>query len=156
MTTSETGDRFPAGFTLLEILLALGLIAMLSAAMIGLSSNLLGSRTASPEDVFWKAEEAARRAALTSGRDATLSFDDKGKAFALDDGGAGRSFPVPKADPSLGVDFLGPKGAASSSILLGGTLLESGALPRVSFYADGTCTPFRVQFRSGDRPMSFP
>jgi general secretion pathway protein H len=148
MTTSATGDRSRAGFTLLEILLAIGMIAMISAVMIGLSSNLLAGRAAAPEDVFWKAAEAARRASLKSGRESELSFDDRQKAFVLDDGTARKTFPVPGADLSLGVDFLGPKGGASSSVLVGGTLLETGALPRVSFYADGTCSPFRVQFRS--------
>jgi general secretion pathway protein H len=55
---------------------------------------------------------------------------------------------VPGADPDLGVDFLSSKAGGGSSILVGGTLLETGALPHVSFYSDGTCSPFRVQFRS--------
>jgi prepilin-type N-terminal cleavage/methylation domain-containing protein len=146
MTTSATGDRTRTGFTLLEILLALGLIAMLSAAVIGISSNLLSERTATPEEVFWKAAEAARRAALKSGKEADLSFDDKGKAFQLSDGAGVKTFGVPGADPSLSVDFLAPAGGPSSAVLVGGMLLETGALPRVAFYSDGTCLQFRVQF----------
>jgi general secretion pathway protein H len=148
MTTSATGDRARSGFTLLEVLLALGLIAVLSAAMIGVSSNLLSERNAAPEDVFWKAAEAARRAALKSGREVDLSFDDKSKAFAINDGATTRVFPVPKADPNFSVIFLGPESTASSAILIGGTLLETGGLAHVAFYNDGTCSPFRVQFRA--------
>jgi general secretion pathway protein H len=148
MTTSATGERSRAGFTLLEILLAIGLIAVLSAAMIGISSNLLSDRTATPENIFWKAAEAARRAALKSGQETDLSFDDKQKAFALSDGATVKTFAVPTADAGLGVDFLGPKSSAASAVLVGGTLLETGALAYVAFYNDGTCSPFRVQFRA--------
>jgi general secretion pathway protein H len=147
MTTSATGDRARPGFTLLEVLLALGLIAVLSAAMIGISSNLLSERNATPQDIFWKAVEASRRAALKSGREVDLSFDDKSKAFTMSDGVTTRAFPVPRADPNFSVIFLGPQ-SANSAILIGGTLLDTGGLARVAFYDDGTCSPFRVQFRA--------
>jgi general secretion pathway protein H len=147
MTTSATGDRARSGFTLLEILLALGLIALLSAAVIGVSSNLLSARSASPEDIFWKAAEASRRAALKSGGEIDLSFDNKSKAFTVSDGAAAQSFPMPKADADFNVIFLAPQ-SANSAILLGGELLETGGLPHVAFYSDGTCSPFRVQFRA--------
>jgi len=33
-------------------------------------------------------------------------------------------------------------------MLLGGELVETGTMPYVTLYRDGTCTPFRVQFHS--------
>jgi general secretion pathway protein H len=148
MTTSATGDRSRGGFTLLEILLALALIAAIAATTIGLSTNLLNSRVATPEDVFWKASEAARKSALKSGIEVDLGFDDKQKAYTISDGSTVKTMAIPKADPDLSVDFLGPAGGASSSILVGGTLLETGAESYAAFYEDGTCSPFRVQFRA--------
>lgn len=146
--TSAIGDRPRAGFTLLEILLALALIAAIAAATIGLSTNLLGSRAAAPEDVFWKASEVARKSALQSGGEVDLAFDDKLKAFTVSDGSSVRTVPIAKADPDLSVDFLGPQEGGNSAVLLGGTLLETGSVPHATYYEDGTCSPFRVQFRA--------
>jgi general secretion pathway protein H len=146
--TSATGDRTRGGFTLLEILLALALIAAIAATTIGLSTNLLSARLATPEDVFWKASEAARKQALKSGAEVDLGFDDKLKAYTISDGSSVKNMAVPKADPDLSVDFLGPQEAASSSVLLGGTLLDTGSVAHAAFYEDGTCSPFRVQFRA--------
>jgi general secretion pathway protein H len=146
--TSGTGDRTRGGFTLLEILLALALIAAIAAATIGLSTNLLNDRAATPEDVFWKASEAARKLALKSGAEVDLAFDDKLKAYTISDGGSIEALPVPKADPDLSVDFLGPPGSGTSSVLLGGTLLETGSVSHASYYEDGTCSSYRLQIRS--------
>jgi general secretion pathway protein H len=146
--TSGTGDRPRGGFTLLEILLALALIAAIAAATLGLSTNLLNDRAATPEEVFWKASESARRLALKSGTEVDLAFDDKLKAYTVSDGASVQTLPVPKADPDLSVDFLGPPGGGNSSILLGGTLLETGSVSHASYYEDGTCSPFRLQIRA--------
>ncbi len=136
-----------AGFTLLEILLAVALIALLAASLITTSWHLIGDRPLTPEEIFWQASREARKAALKSEHEERLSFDGKEKNFVVTDGVATQKFPVPPAR-DLEIDFL-PGQQGKSSVLIGGQLVDTRILPSVSFYADGTCLPFRVQFRSG-------
>ena len=134
-------------FTILEILLALALIGLLSGVLISGSVQLIGDKPVSAQDVFWKAVGQARTAALTTEREVRLSFDPKEKSFLLDDGTAPQVLPVPPAR-ELTVDFL-PTQASRSSVLIGGDLVSTQTVPFVTFYTDGTCTPFRAQFRTG-------
>ncbi len=136
-----------AGFTLLEILMALALLALLAVATVSISANLVGNTPVTPKDVFWKALNDARHEALTSQQEVRLSFDDKAKAFVVQNGTASQTFPVTGANDKLTVGFL-PAQKTNSSVLIGGELMETDALPFVTFYADGTCSPFRAQFRS--------
>ncbi len=145
MTTSETGER--RGFTLIEILLVLALIGLVSSIFIGGSAALLDDKTASPEQQFWKACAEARREALMDQRSVLLTYDPKQRALLVADGGRVTPFPV-KGPDDLMIDFHPPASESSSSILIGGTLVETQPLATVVFYDDGTCTPFRVQLRA--------
>ena len=151
---SSSANRRPStrgarrGFTLLEILLSLAIIALIGSVLIGGSAQLLNDKPVSADDVFWKAVQEARKTALNSGREVRLTFlddKDKGKAFIVDDGTVKQQFPV-AAGPTdnLEVTFLSTQ-KSTSSILVGGVLLETQTT-RVKFYPDGTCTPFRTQF----------
>jgi len=138
-----------AGFTLLEILLTLALIALLAAALIGGSSALIAERAPSANDVFWTAVRAARKSALNTRQEIGLRFDEKTKAFVLsaDDPALGRTFPIPGAPADLAVDFLAAQ-RTGGSILLGGTVVETEPLTGgVTFFSDGTCSAFRLQIR---------
>jgi hypothetical protein len=97
--------------------------------------------------VFWKAVRQSRQASLTAEREVRLSYDSKGQTFVLDDGAARQSLPVP-ATRDLAVDFLSAQPGAAS-VLIGGELVDTRTVPAVTFYPDGTCSPFRVQFRAG-------
>ena len=142
-----------AAFTLLEILLALALLALLAGATISISANVVGNNSASAEDQFWKALNEARKEALTSQQDVLLSFDDKAETFVVQNGPETKTFAVTASNgkgvkDNLTVGFL-PAQATSSLILVGGEAMETQTLPAVTLYADGTSTPFRVQFRRG-------
>jgi hypothetical protein len=52
-----------------------------------------------------------------------------------------------KGPEDLSIDFHPVQSDSSSSVLVGGTLVETEPLAAVTFYSDGTCTPFRVQPR---------
>ena len=138
------------GFTLLEMLLTLALIALLAGALIGGSSALLAEKPPSADDVFWSTVRTARKTALNAEQDLNLRYDEKTKAFQLTppDGNI-QSFPIPVAGSGsdLIVEFLAAQ-KTGGSILLGGTVVETEPLSGgVTFYADGTCTPFRLQIR---------
>jgi prepilin-type N-terminal cleavage/methylation domain-containing protein len=145
MTTSETGE--PGGFTLIEILLVLALIALLSTIFIGGSSALLADKGLSPDEQFWKACSESRKEALEDRRSVVLSVDPKARAFVMNSGAESRTIPI-KGPDDLVIDFHPVQSDSSSSVLSGGTLLETQALTAVTFYNDGTCTPFRAQIRS--------
>ena len=140
------GDWPRAAFTILEILLAVALIGLLAAALVSAATGLVGDKPSGPTDIFWQAVQAARRSALEQNVDVTLSVDTKEKRFAVAGAGISQYFPLPEKR-DLTVDFL-PATSSRSSVLIGGALLETQTLPAVTFYADGTCTPFRLQIRS--------
>ncbi len=140
------------GFTLLEMLLTLALIALLAGALIGGSSALLAEKPPSADDVFWTTVRAARKTALNAEQDLNLRYDEKAKAFQLTPpDGIVQSFPIPVPVTGSGTDLIVEFLAAQKtggSILLGGTVVETEPLSGgVTFYADGTCTPFRLQIR---------
>ena len=152
------------GFTLLEILLTIAIIALLGSVLIGGAAHLLNDQPTSVDDVFWKAVRDARKAALKSEHEMRLKFDKEKKQFVLVDGLAPavlaadgftkeevpvKVFPIPSAAGSeardLTVEFLGPAIKGGNAILVGGMLLESNPVQHVTFYSDGTCTAFRLQ-----------
>lgn len=150
------------GFTLLEILLSIALIALLGGLFVGGSSRLLAPEPTTPRAVFWKAVQEARKTALRAEHEIRLKFDAEKKHFYLVDGVAPTSvsedgftreerplktFPIsPETAQDLTVEFLGGSGRGANTILVGGMLLESRPVPHVPFYGDGTCRAFRVQF----------
>jgi len=145
MTTSETGDR--AGFTLLEILLVLALIALMGTIFIGGSSAMLADKAKSLDDQFWQACADARRQALEDRQSVLLSFDPKAKGFVLADSLNRTVVPVTGPDDLL-IDFHSAQAESGSETLVGGTLVETQPMATVAFYNDGTCTPFRAQIRA--------
>jgi prepilin-type N-terminal cleavage/methylation domain-containing protein len=145
-STPFGGSR--AGFTLLEVLITIALIALLTGVLVVGTSRLLGDRPKTADELFWLAVGAARKDALQHNRDVRLTLDAKTHQFvALSEGVETRHPFVAKEINEL--DFLAPKSVnASSSILVGGQLIETQTLPFVMFYGDGTCSPFRVQLKS--------
>lgn len=136
------------GFTLLEILLVIGLIGLLAGVLVGGSARLLADRPVTVEAVFWEAAATARRKALQQNRDVSLRYDTRERAFVANAGGGETRFPVPAGE--VKVDFLpaaNPTGAGL--VLIAGSLVDTRTLPTVTFYADGTCSPFRVQIATG-------
>jgi prepilin-type N-terminal cleavage/methylation domain-containing protein len=145
MTISATGER--RGFTLLEVLLVIALIALFGWIFVGASSALLGGRGGSADEQFWAACGAARKQALEKEKTVTLAFDAKTRAFVLNDGTAQVPMPLANLPEDLVIDFHAAQTAGQALTLIGGTLVEAQPIPFVSFYPDGTCTAFRAQIR---------
>jgi prepilin-type N-terminal cleavage/methylation domain-containing protein len=135
------------GFTLLEVLVTLALIALLTGVLVVGTNHLLGDRPKSAEELFWGAVREARKDALFNNREVRLSFDTKAHVLVASAADVETVHPfVPKETGTL--DFLAAKSPGSSSaILVGGQLVETQTLPFVTFYGDGTCSPFRVQLK---------
>ncbi len=149
-------------FTLLEVLLSLAIIALVASTLIGGASHLLSETPATPHDVFWKSVQEARKTALKSGREVRLKFDKEKRHFYLLDGLAPTvlaadgftrearpltTFPlVGPGAAELTVEFLNASTKGGSLILVGGVAIEANPATHVTFYSDGTCSPFRAQF----------
>ncbi|MET0262544.1 MAG: type II secretion system protein, partial [Rariglobus sp.] len=146
IASSFVGSR--RGFTLLEVLITIALIALLTSVLVVGTNRLLRDRPMSSEELFWAATAAVRKDALMNNRDVRLSFDAKEHEFvAIADGVETRHRFVNKDVAEF--DFLAPKSAGNaSSILLGGQLIETQTIPAVTFYGDGTCSPFRAQLKT--------
>jgi prepilin-type N-terminal cleavage/methylation domain-containing protein len=143
------GRRGRGGFTLLEILLAMAIIALLVGVLVGGSSALLDDRPATINEVFWKSVQEARKCALRHERDVFLRFvddKDKGKLFTVTDGPEVKSFPLPPSalTRDLMVDFLSTQKGGHMAVL-GGVVVDVSKIDFVTFYSDGTCSPFRLQ-----------
>lgn len=137
-----------SGFTLLEVLITIALIALLTGVLVVGTNRLLGDRPKTADELFWIAVGEARKDALLNNRDVRLGFDAKTYEFVASAAGAEtRHAFVPKTIAEF--DFLAPKAAGTSSaILMGGQLVETQTMPAVVFYGDGTCSPFRAQIKT--------
>ena len=139
------------GFTLLETLLAIGLMSMIAAVMIGGSTTLLKSTVQSdPEDALRTLLQTVRRTAVQKAQIMELapteSPDEDGPDFIWGEEGAAEDRPrteekLPKAE-GVKVKILAPESAGA--ILLGGVASEK-ALARMRFYPDGTCDRVRLE-----------
>ena len=133
---------------MIEILLAIAIIALLAGVLIGGSAQLLNTQPASVDEIFWKAVQAARQSALKSGREALLTFvndKDHGKEFIVDNAESKQALPIPVAlADTLEVTFLSTQ-KGGNAILVAGVVVETQVVSPVVFYPDGTCTPFRMQ-----------
>ena len=121
--------RVPRGFTLLEILLSLAIIALIGTVLIGGSAQLLSEHPASPDEVFDKAVQEARKTALKSEKPVRLVFkkdqDQAAKRFAI----------VDSAAPPYGhtrrlitaADVKGDAKRAHSSVVPGGAAVKNAA-----------------------------
>jgi general secretion pathway protein H len=133
------------GFTLLEILVTLALIALLSAVLISGSTRLLSDQPSTPADIFRKALTESRQYAVEKNVEVRLSFDTKEKALKATTDDGVRSYPV-NTGGDVNIDFVSSQ-KGGSAILVGGVAVDTQTLPFVTFFPEGTCSPFRVQFR---------
>lgn len=134
------------GFTVLEVLLVIAVIGLLTSVLVVGGARMFDDQPVAPEEVFWRAVEDARRSALLGQVEVRMSYDAEERGFRLRGPNSGSFFPI-AAERELHVDLLSMQPSATS-ILIGGVLVENQPLPFVTFFEDGTCTPFRVQIRT--------
>jgi|UPI000697A1C7 general secretion pathway protein H len=133
-----------AGFTLLEILLVLALLALLGSVMVGGAVSLLKANEAKdPETALLKMMQTIRGEAVSKGTiiDLRPLPDDGG--FAWGESGV----EVLPENKTVKVTLVAAEMARAS--LIGGQL-EEAPVKRLRFYPDGSCDPVRVQVRRGE------
>ena len=134
--------------------MVIALIALLTSVLVTGAIQLTHEQAVTPEDVFWRAVAETRRIALVSGHDLRMSYDSKGdgpeKSRALivrSLDGSEKKF-LFEQPGDLTVDFL-PTQKSNNLVLIGGQAVDTKTIPYVTFFGDGTCSPFRLQIRTG-------
>jgi len=139
----RAAGRPRGGFTLVEILLALAILALVGSLFVAGSTTFFRARQPTIEDRFWQAVAAAREAAVESGRPVVLTFDSENRALVTA-GGARAAVPLGEGK----VDFL--SAVDRRAVLLGGQLVDTAVLRQVRFYPEGTCDDFRARLTAED------
>jgi general secretion pathway protein H len=128
--------RRPGGFSLIEIVVVLALLGLMTALVISGGGSLLqASARENAENSALTAIGAARHQAVLAGQVVELRIDEKARAL---DWGTGRA----NLPDNEELHLLPP--VRTGAMLIGGQLKEE-TIPRVRFYADGTCDPFRLE-----------
>ncbi|TAG32546.1 MAG: prepilin-type N-terminal cleavage/methylation domain-containing protein [Verrucomicrobia bacterium] len=133
------------GFTLLEILLVLMLIALVGSVMIGGAASLLNSANEQDaESALLTLFQEVRKAAVETGQMIELEQLPEGEGFTW---GASGVETLPVVEGGAKVRLIRPTFSGAS--LIGGQLQEE-AMGKVRFYPDGSCDPVRVEVRRGE------
>ncbi len=134
-----------AGFTLLEILLVLTLIALLGSVMIGGAASLLNaSKEQDPESAMLTLLQKTRGEAVEKNTIVELVQHAEEQSFLVSTGGVEV---LPKIQGGARVTLL--RADFSGASLIGGQI-EERPIERIRFYPDGSCDPMRVQVRKGE------
>ncbi len=135
---------------MLEILVIVGIIGLISSVLVVGSIRFADSRSPGPDEVFWKAVQVSRQKALLSNEEVRLRFvgAEKERGFVASWKGGEEKFPV-VANNELKIEFLTTVKDQQRTILIQSRIVETGTIPFATFYGDGTCSPFKLQIRTG-------
>ena len=138
--TGERGGRVPAGFTLVEILLVLGLMGLLATLSIAAATGLFGGQAARSTEVFWNAIAAARDLAVTTDDSVTLGVAEDKHSLVLRTAGRNQAFGLPEG-VTIQITQVGLPGESNRVA----PQANGGISHEVDFYGDGSCAGFRAQ-----------
>jgi prepilin-type N-terminal cleavage/methylation domain-containing protein len=127
-------ERTPSGFTLVELILVLLLLATLSVFAAPLFSGLEGSRLSVAAVRLASAVRYAQELAMTTHSVHGVSFDLPGNRYTVYENGNPAD---PARDPATGFDFVVILGSGDTD----GVAIQSasfGGQPRVEFATDGS------------------
>lgn len=147
MREASPGDR---GFTLLEILLVLTLIALLGSVLIGGAASLLkANNEQDPESALLSLLQKVRAEAVEANTIITLVQLPEQRGFLW---GADGVETLPAREGGPRARLLRPEFAGAS--LIAGQM-EERLLERMRFYPDGSCDAARLEVRRGDNRRVF-
>ncbi len=141
-------------FTLIELMLTMALIALLSSLFIwNINTLLKQGELEALQNELWGAVEKAKQAAVFSREPHRVRFDEELQAFLVSASGEEIAFQVDTSglgeDIELEVQFkvVLPRDGYR---LIRGELVTHREIDSVTFYPDGTCTPFSVDLKIGE------
>lgn len=145
--TASAQPSARGGFTLLEVLIALGLCAIVSGLWVaGAAGMMRGAAREEPEDVLLDRLQVLRRLAVERGAPVEVALLDDGDRLAWGEG-PGDGLILPNTEERR-ARLTGP--ATEGLVLLGG-VAQAAPLPRVRLYPDGTMDRARVEILRGGR-----
>jgi len=135
------------GFSLLEILAVIAILALVTALLLTGGDTLLKNTARDDaENLALSAIASARHSAVLTGRELDLSYIETTRQLDWGEGQAALT-----GDET--VRLLPP--LRTGAVLIGGRLSEE-PLARVRFYPDGTCDPFRLEIVRRDNSRILP
>ena len=151
----RVGDRdWRRAFTLIELMLTMALIALLSSLFIwNINALLKQGELEALQNELWGAVEKAKQAAVFSRQPHKVRFDEKLKSFMVSSGGEEIAFKVDTSGFGEEVEIevlfkmILPKDGYR---LVRGELVTHREIESVTFFPDGTCTPFSVDMKIGE------
>jgi prepilin-type N-terminal cleavage/methylation domain-containing protein len=146
-------------FTLIEMMLTIALIALLSSLFIwNINSLLKQGELESLQNEFWSAVEQAKQSAVFTRLPHVVRFDEELQAFIVSAGGEQVAFEVDTDGFSEGVEIavmFNETLPRDGYRLVRGELVTKREIETVTFYPDGTCTPFSVDLIIGEYQSEF-
>lgn len=146
-------------FTLIEMMLTIALIAMLSSLFIwNINSMLKQGELEALQNELWKAVEQAKQSAVFSRTPRVVRFDKELQAFIVSAGSEQLTFEVDTDSFSEGVEIeviFSETLPKDGYRLVRGELVTQREIESVTFYPDGTCTPFSVDLKIAEYESSF-
>ncbi|MBK1878056.1 prepilin-type N-terminal cleavage/methylation domain-containing protein [Pelagicoccus mobilis] len=146
----RNSKRGAEGFTLIEVLLAVALVAMLGSVLVmNINSLLRDGELETLEREYWRAVESARSGAVFNQQVHFLEWDGKEQRFLVRSAGETEAFEVDTSsmgDVEIEV-FFEEVAPENSYVLIAGELVAKREIATVGFYPDGTCSPYTVSMK---------
>ncbi len=147
-----------AGFTLIEIILTVALLSLLTTMFVlNIASLLRDTQIRSLENEYWRAVDAARSSAVYKQKPYVVEWLPKENAFAVSASGTVERFELDTSEfGSIPVEVQFEEVSPENSlILVRGQLVMQREVATVTFFPDGTCTPYEVSLKIGDFQTRF-
>lgn len=147
-----------AGFTLIEVLLTVSLIALLSTLFVlNVGSLLRDGELETMENEYWRAVDAARTKSVFTQKPYFIEWDEGGQAFVVTSTDDVERFEVDtSAFGDVEVDvFFEEVAPENSYVLIRGELVGKREIATVGFFPDGTCSPYTVTLKIADFETRF-
>ncbi|MDE0769332.1 MAG: prepilin-type N-terminal cleavage/methylation domain-containing protein [Opitutaceae bacterium] len=154
-----TGGDARKAFTLIEMMLTIALITLLSSLFVwNITSLLKQGELESLQNELWGAVEKAKQSAVFNRQPHVVRFDEEAQAFRVSAGGKQFTFEVETDGFDEGVEIevvFNEQLPKDGYRLVRGELVTQREIESVTFYPDGTCTPFSVNLKIGEYQSDF-